>query len=303
MIHQIHQPVLLKEAIKYLDPKQGETILDATIDGGGHAFAICVCIGTSGRLVGLDQDVELLKEAELKIKNAKCRTDLLNGNFRNLDKLLESLKIRLIDAALFDLGMSSFHLEKSGRGFTFQKDEPLIMNYKLRLEPQDLTAGEILNKWREEEIFRILKEYGEERYARKIAKNIIEFREHVPLKTTFDLVGVVKKSVPSFYIKKRRIHPATLTFQALRMVVNDELGALKEGLAKAWNVLEENGRLVVISFHSLEDRIVKNFFRDRKNSKEGMILTKKPIMASEEEIKLNPRARSAKLRAIKKQRI
>jgi len=285
----MHTPVLLKEVIEYLDLKKGDTVLDATINGGGHSREIVKHIVPDGTLVGIDQDEEILKNLRFKIQDLGFKNIfLINGNFRDLDKLL---KIKKLDAALFDLGMSSFHLEKSGRGFSFQKDEPLVMNYKSKLSPIDLTAKEILNRWTEEEICKILKEYGEEERARSIARKIIVFRERRPFKTTLDLVEAIGG-------QRGRINSATKTFQALRIAANDELDALAEGLGKAWKMLNPKGRLVVISFHSLEDRIVKNFFKQLKQKGEGEILTKKPVRPREEEIKNNPRSRSAKLRAI-----
>jgi 16S rRNA (cytosine1402-N4)-methyltransferase len=296
----MHIPVLLKEVIYYLDPKPADKILDATINGGGHAAAICELIGLNGKLIGIDQDKELLKAAELKIKNAKCKIILINGNFRDLDELLEPLNIKSINGALFDLGISSVQLEDSGRGFSFQKDEPLSMTYKSDIGPNDLTAKEIINKWSERDIADVLYKYGEERYSRRIARRITERRREKPIKTTSELVEIIRLSVPPAYRNNRRIHCATRTFQALRIAVNDELDAMKEGIEKAWGLISKDSRLVVISFHSLEDRIVKNFFRKISDEGRGQILTKKPVTPNEEEQKLNPRSRSAKLRAIKK---
>jgi 16S rRNA (cytosine1402-N4)-methyltransferase len=187
-------------------------------------------------------------------------------------------------------------LEKSGRGFSFQKDEPLLMTLKSEPGPNDLTAREILNKWSEKEIADVLYKYGEERYSRRIARAIFERRKKKAVETTLELIDIVRASVPRSY-RHGRINCATRTFQALRIAVNDELNALEEGLEKAWNALNDKSRMIVISFHSLEDRIVKNFFKKTG----GKILTKKPIVPSEEEIKNNPRSRSAKMRAIEKQ--
>jgi 16S rRNA (cytosine1402-N4)-methyltransferase len=211
-----------------------------------------------------------------------------------LNKLLEPWKIKKLDGALYDLGMSSLQLEESGRGFTFQKDEPLLMTYKFPLEPQDLTAEKILNTRPEKEIADILFHYGEERFARRIAKNIVKRRKKHPFKTTFELVEIIMESAP--FRHHYKIHPGTKTFQALRIAVNDELDALTESLEKAWRFLTPGSRLVIISFHSLEDRIAKNFF-SAKGGKQGIILTKKPIRPRPEEILSNPRSRSAKLRA------
>ncbi len=287
----MHVPVLLNEVIKFLDPKPGETILDATVDGGGHAMDIAKKILPDGKLIGIDQDKRMVESLSLK---SPRNVILVNDNFRNIDNVLESLKIKSLDGALYDLGMSSLQLEESGRGFTFLKDEPLLMTYKFPVEPGDLTAREILNKWSEKEIADIIFRYGEERYARRNSRNIIEVREKKPFKTTFELVEAVKKSVP----RKpwHRLHPATKTFQALRVAVNDELNALAESLEKTWQFFIPGSRLVVISFHSLEDRIVKNFFRNKKKEGLAEIKTPKPIQPSDEEVLLNPRSASAKLR-------
>ena len=283
----MHKPVLLKEVMEALEPKPGETVLDATIDGGGHAIPIVKKIYPKGILVGIDQDVELLE----RLKSEK-NIILLNGNFRDLDKLFEKEKIKSINKALFDLGISSWHLESSGRGFSFQKNEPLDMRYS----PESETAANLINKFSEKELTDILKKYGEERFAGSIVRKICETRKKNPIKNTFELIEIISQAVPDWY-KRRRLHFATKTFQALRIAVNDELEALKEGMDKAWRFLEPGGRIAVISFHSLEDRIVKNFFREKALAGEGRILTKKPILPSREELRVNPRARSAKLRA------
>jgi len=296
----MHAPVLLKEVLYYLEPKPGDTILDATINGGGHAQEILKIIGENGKLIGIEQDAAILENLKSQISNLKNNLILINGNFRDLDKLLEAYKIKKINGAIFDLGMSSVQLEDSGRGFSFQKEEPLIMSYKSDFKPNDLIARDLINKWSEREIADVLYKYGEERYSRRIARGIAERRKERPIETTSELVEIIRLSVPPAYRNNRRIHCATRTFQALRIAVNDELEAMKEGMEKAWGLISKNSRLVVISFHSLEDRIVKNFFRKIDDKKEGQILTKKPVIPKEGEQKLNPRSRSAKLRAIKK---
>lgn len=295
-----HIPVLLKEIIHYLDLQSGDTILDATVDGGGHAAAVCEEIGSNGLLIGIDQDKEILKATECKMKKSKCKIILINGNFRDLDELVAPYNIKSIDGAIFDLGMSTLQLEESSRGFSFQRNEPLLMTFKSEIGPNNLTAKKIVNRWNEKEIADILYKYGEERYSRRIARGICEKRKKERIETTFNLVDIIRVSVPAAYRNNRRINCCTRTFQALRIAVNDELRALEEGIEKSWNLLSKKSRLVVISFHSLEDRIVKNFLREKFKNKEGVILTKKPIIPTEEEIKLNPASRSAKLRAIDK---
>ncbi|MBU4353121.1 16S rRNA (cytosine(1402)-N(4))-methyltransferase RsmH [Patescibacteria group bacterium] len=295
-----HIPVLLKEAIQYLNAKDGDVILDSTVGGGGHAKAIMQKIGKTGTLVGIDQDAAMLDRLKSKFQIPNSKLILINGNFRDLDKLIAPHGFKKVNGAVFDLGINSEQFEESGRGFSFQKDEPLLMTYKSDIGPNDLTAKEIVNEWSEKEIADVIYKNGEERYSRRIARKIVERRKEKPIKTTSELVEIIRLSVPPAYRNNRRIHCATRTFQALRMAVNDELPALEEGIGKAWELLERGGRMVAISFHSLEDRIVKNFFRNKAKDGEGKVLTKKPIVASKKEKEENPRARSAKMRAIEK---
>lgn len=295
----MHIPVLLKESIELLQPKTGDTILDATINGGGHSEEILKIIGEKGRLIGIDQDDEVLNKLKEKWKDRK-NILLARDNFKNLDKVLASLKIEKINGALFDIGVSSSQIDESGRGFSFQKDEPLLMTMKAEIESGDLTAKEIVNDWSEKDLADIIWKYGEERFSRKIARNIVRRRESKTIETTLELVDAIRESVPPFYRNSRRINCATRTFQALRIAVNDEIGALEEGLRKVWSFVDTGGRLTVISFHSLEDRIVKNYFKDKAIKGEGKIITKKPITPAEEEKRNNSRSRSAKLRAIEK---
>ena len=216
-----------------------------------------------------------------------------------MDEVLDELGIGKVNRIMLDLGLSSDQFETSGRGFTFKNDEPLLMTFSKNPDVDDLTAGYIVNNWSEASIADIIFGYGEERYARKIAKGIVSYRQKKKIETTGELVEIINQSVPGMY-KRGRIHPATRTFQALRIAVNDELNTLKEGLAKGFDRLEKGGRMAVISFHSLEDRIVKHFNIEKKELGLANIITKKPIEASEEEIQNNPRSRSAKLRIIEK---
>ncbi len=279
----MHIPVLQKETLEYLDPRPNENFIDATAGMGGHSRLILEKTKPEGKVLGIDADV---KSCE-KLKNID-RLIPVNGNFKNLKKIIEERDFKNISGVLFDIGFSSWQIEKSGRGFSFQTDEPLDM----RLGESALTAEEIVNNWSEKELEKILKEYGEERFAKKIAKKIIWARQKRPIKTTFQLVKIIQGGMP--IRRYNKIHFATKTFQALRIAVNDELNNLKEALPQALEIINPGGRIAVISFHSLEDRIVKNFFKEKKELK---ILTKKPVTASEEEIKANPRSRSAKLRA------
>ena len=295
----IHISVLQKEVLKYLDPKPNKNFIDCTIGEGGHTNAILKENKPNGKVLGIDWDTEIIKKFELQVPSYKLqgRVILVNDSYINLKEIVEKYNFGPIQGILFDIGMSSWHLEKSKRGFSFLRDEPLDMRYGIKAQgfKDNLTAEEIINEWPQQEIGKILKEYGEERFAERIAKEIIEQRKIKPIKTTFQLVEIIKKAVP-FRYQRARIHPATRTFQALRIAVNDELNNLKKVLPQAIEVLAPEGRIVIISFHSLEDRIVKNFFKELSSDK-LKILTKKPIRASQKEIKINPRSRSAKLRA------
>ncbi len=290
----MHIPVLQKEVLQYLDPKSNEHFIDCTIGGGGHTSAILERIAPRGKVLGIDWSPEMIKD--IKIKNNLI---LAVDNFANLKEIVKEKKFDKVSGILLDLGYSSWHLEESGRGFSFQKKEPLDMRYSLE---NQLTAEKILNYWSKFDIERILREYGEEKFAGKIAENIIEERKVRAIKHTLQLVEIIKKSVRG----RQKIHPATRIFQALRIAVNDELNNLQKALPQALEILPSGGRLVIISFHSLEDRIVKNFLSARGGSALGgknqllKILTKKPITPSLQEFKINPRSRSAKLRAAQK---
>lgn len=290
-----HIPVLKKEVIEYLDPKPGENFIDATINGGGHALMILEKIMPSGKLLGIDLDSDLIKNLELRIKNYEFRKNLIliNDNYKNLDEIVLKNNFQP-DGILFDLGMSSEQLEKSGRGFSFLKDEFLDMRFSTN---QELTAYEIINSWSKEEIAKILKEYGEEGFHNQIATAIYNRRRKEKINTTRELTEIILKTVPVWY-QNKKIHPATKTFQSLRITVNDELNNIKSVLKKSMEVLKPEGRLAIISFHSLEDGLIKNFFKEGNKNKILKILTKKPITPTRKELLENPRSRSAKLRAV-----
>lgn len=286
----MHIPVLQKEVLKYLDPKPNENFIDATIGQAGHTLAILKKNWPEGKVLGIEIDPQLYEKLQkAKIEN---RLILVNDSYTNLKKIVKSYNFKRVSGILFDLGLSSWHLEESKRGFSFLRPEILDMRYNLKLQ---LTAQKIVNYSSLFDLEKILKEYGEEKYAKRISKEILKERKIKPIKTTFQLVEIIKKAVPRRYLHQK-LHFATKTFQALRIAVNDELNNLKKALPQAWEVLRPKGRLVVISFHSLEDRIVKNFFKNLAKEGKLQILTKKPIRPSQEEIKLNPRSRSAKLR-------
>jgi 16S rRNA (cytosine1402-N4)-methyltransferase len=296
----IHISVLLHEVIEGLAVKKGETFVDMTTNGGGHSSVICPSLGPNGTLVGIDADANALVAAKAKLSRCEAAVHLVPENFRNIKTVLEGLGISKADKVLFDLGLSSNELENSGRGFSFQKDEPLVMTFSNDPSKVTFTAEDIVNTWDEENIATILSGYGEERFAKRIASRIVEARGMQKIRTTKELVSIIQNAVPGWYRSGRKIHFATRTFQALRMAVNDEIRALEQALNDAWEVLSPGGRIAVISFHSMEDRMVKKFFRNKAREGEGWLLTKKPVTPREEELQNNKRARSAKLRIIEK---
>ena len=294
-----HVPVLLHESIDALNLSPGRVFLDGTLGGGGHSREVLRRF-PQVRIIALDQDPEAIERVE---KELKIETRM--GNFRDLDKILVELNIEKVDAILFDLGLSTDQLSPttpgSGRGFSFLKDEPLDM----RASGQGIKANDILNSWDERAIELILRGFGEEKFSRKIARAVVERRKIKPFQVTSELVKVILGVKPRS--KREKIHPATKTFQALRIATNEELTNLEIGLEKGFEALNSNGRFAVISFHSLEDRIVKNFFRNKIKEMLARPVTnptgkqsRKPTIPSEEESQINPRARSAKLRVIEK---
>lgn len=294
----VHKPVLLQETIDSLNLKRDGTYVDATLGGGGHAREICKQI-PDGIFIGIDADASAVSRASENLKDVTCTVITEVAGNHLINEVLFQHQILSIDGCMFDLGMSSDQLEISGRGFSFKKDEPLLMTMKADPKDGDLTAKEIVNNWAEESIRDIFWGYGEERFSGKIAKAIVEAREEKTIETTADLVEIINRSVPGWY-KRRKTHPATKVFQALRITVNNEIENLKTALEKTFNLLKPGGRVSVITFHSLEDRVVKRYFRKLKDDGLGNLINKKPIKPSQEEIINNPRARSAQLRIIEK---
>lgn len=293
-----HKPVLLEEVLQYLDITPNKNYVDATINGGGHALRILKNAAPEGLVVGIDLEQRILENLKNRVPwYDRERLCLVCDNFSFLKRAVLSCGLDKVSGVLFDLGLSSWTLENSGRGFSFKKDEMLDMRFNQEIG--GLTAMEIINDWSEDDLVEIFKLYGQERYAKIIAQNIVAKRNLGPIKTTSDLVELIYKSVPNEY-RFGRIHPATRTFQALRICVNNELESLKQGLEQALEILLEGGRVVVISYHSLEDKIVKDFFR--KKEAEGVleIITKKPILPSRREVQKNARSRSAKMRVAQK---
>ena len=293
-----HRTVLLHEALNSLDIQSSDIVVDATLGGAGHAAAIAGRLGKKGTLIGFDLDEDAIERARTALHETQPHTHFVQSNFRALSSEFHRLGISHADKVLFDLGWSGFQLAV-GRGFSFLKDEPLLMTYEKNPGPGTLTARTIVNEWKEESIADILYGWGEERYSRRIAKAIVERRVQRSIETSEDLVEIIKRSVPPVY-RFGRIHPATRSFQALRIAVNDELGAIKDGLRGALELLAPRGRIAVIAFHSIEDRLVKQTFADWVKDGKVNRITKKPIIPSAVEIKTNPRARSGKLRVIEK---
>lgn len=295
----IHETVLLKETVNGLNLKKGDFVFDGTLGGGGHSVYIAENFGQTVKIIAVDRDSEALVRAETRLKKAKANYSLKLSDYRKINEVLDELGIKEIQGIILDLGLSSNQLDESGRGFSFKNNEPLFMTFTAPNENPQITAQTVLNMWSEQTLADIIYGYADERYAKRIAKKIIESRVKKEIKTTNDLIEIISQAVPFSY-KKNKIHFATKTFQAIRMAVNDELGSLSEGLQKGFDRLSVGGRMSVISFHSGEDRIVKNFFRDMHKNQKAILINKKPIIASEEEIKKNPRSRSAKLRIIEK---
>jgi 16S rRNA (cytosine1402-N4)-methyltransferase len=316
-----HIPVLLNEVLEYLDPKPGQVVVDGTLGGAGHSLAIAEKIGDSGVLVGIDLDPASLKEAEEKFSahGIKTKTHFIQGNYKYIDSVLDGLGLSAVDRILVDIGLSSYDLDQSGRGFSFQKNEPLDMRYDPTAAPEHkkkepFTAKFILATYTEKELSDIFEKYSEEKFSKKIARAIVQTRNEFPLETTTDLFNLIKKSLPAAFRFKagdsvRRV------FQALRIEVNSELDNLKQFLPRAFDALRPGGRLAIISFHSLEDRMVKQFFAELARGcicppdfptcvcgkePKAKILTKKPVTATEQETGQNSRSIPAKLRVIEK---
>jgi 16S rRNA (cytosine1402-N4)-methyltransferase len=290
----MHESVLLKETIDGLMLASGDVVVDGTLGRAGHsveAFKRQPDIF----ILGIDRDLDAITESEVKLAQNGGAFKLSKGNFSEIEKFLKEAGKDHADKIILDLGVSSPHFDSSGRGFSFKNNEPLLMTMEKNPGEDVFTAKDIVNGWSEEDIANVIYGYGEERYARRIARKIVQIRETTPINTTHELVEVIMSAVPGMY-KHGKIHPATKTFQALRIAVNDELGSLKKGIGEAFKVLKGGGRLAVISFHSLEDRIVKMAMKDWEKNGYGKQSTKKPIVPSDEEMKRNPRSRSSKLR-------
>ena len=301
-----HRSVLLDEVIEHLNIRPDGTYVDGTLGGAGHSLAILATLGSDGRLIGIDQDAEAIAAAESRLQD-DSRVTIVKSNFRELRSVLQSLSCPSVDGILLDLGVSSHQFDDGERGFSYREDKPLDMRMD---RDQTLTAADIVNEYPEEELRRILHEYGEERFAGAIAANIVRAREEKRIETTFELVDIVRRSMPERE-KNKKGHPAKKTFQAIRIECNHELDVLQDALDDMIQALKPEGRLCIITFHSLEDRIVKQAFKKAENpcicppdfpvctcgrKPLGRMSPHKPIVPGEQELAENPRSHSAKLR-------
>ncbi|MDR3295852.1 MAG: 16S rRNA (cytosine(1402)-N(4))-methyltransferase RsmH [Clostridiales Family XIII bacterium] len=308
----LHTPVLFRETLEMLDVKAGGSYADGTLGGGGHAAAICGRLGEAGLLLGIDRDPDAIQAARAHLEKFPCKKRFIHGNFRNIRDILEETGIEGLDGAVLDLGVSSFQLDNAKRGFSYMADAPLDM--RMDADGGGLTAEDVVNRYSEAELTHVIRSYGEERWSARISSFIVRERKKKRIQRTGDLVEIIKAAIPAA-ARREGPHPAKRSFQALRIEVNDEIGGLEEGLEAFVECLNPGGRLCVISFHSLEDRVVKNCFAKHEapcgcpkdlpmcvcgKTPDGRRVTRKPVCPSEEETESNPRSRSAKLRVMEK---
>ena len=306
-----HKSVLLKETIDALQIKPDGIYVDGTLGGGGHSYEICKRLSDKGRLIGIDQDAAAIEAASQRLGEFKDRVTIIRSNYCEMRAQLNSIGITSVDGIILDLGVSSYQLDTAERGFTYREDVSLDMRMDQR---QARTAKDIVNDYSEMELYRIIRDYGEDKFAKNIAKHIVQARQEKPLETTGELIQAIKAAIP---MKVRAVggHPAKKTFQAIRIELNNELGVLKDSLDDMVDLLNDKGRLCIITFHSLEDRIVKNHFRTSENPcicpkefpvcvcgrvSKGKVVTRKPILPGEEELEENSRSKSAKLRVFER---
>lgn len=302
-----HVSVLLNEVIEGLNIKPDGIYVDGTLGGAGHSYHICEKLGPQGRLIGIDQDEDAIAAATKRLEPYADRVTIVRDNYVNMVKVLHDLNIDHVDGILLDIGVSSYQLDTAERGFTYKEENaPLDMRMDNR---QTLTAEDIVNDYSEMELFRVIRDYGEDQFAKNIAKHIVAERAKKRITTTGELTEIIKAAIPAKF--RQNGHPSKKTFQAIRIELNHELEVLENSIDNMVNLLSENGRLCIITFHSLEDRIVKNMFRDNVNTctcppdfpvcvcgnkSKGTVITRKPILPSEEELAMNPRSKSSKLR-------
>ncbi len=306
-----HKSVLLNETIDALRIKPDGIYVDGTLGGGGHSYEICKRLSDKGRLIGIDQDAAAIEAATERLGEFKDRVTIIRSNYCEMKRQLNSIGVTAVDGIILDLGVSSYQLDTAERGFTYREDVPLDMRMDQR---QARTAKDIVNDYSEMELYRIIRDYGEDKFAKNIAKHIVQARQEKPLETTGELIQAIKAAIP---MKVRAVggHPAKKTFQAIRIELNNELGVLKDSLDDMVDLLNDKGRLCIITFHSLEDRIVKNHFRTSENPcicpkefpvcvcgriSKGKVITRKPILPGEEELEENSRSKSAKLRVFER---
>ena len=309
-----HKSVLLDETIESLDIKPDGIYVDGTLGGGGHASEVCRRLGDRGRFIGIDQDADAIAAASERLKEFGDKVTIVRSNYENIDEVLKELGISQVDGIYLDLGVSSYQLDTAERGFTYREDDaPLDMRMDQRNE---MTEKDIVNTYSESELFHIIKNYGEDRFAKNIAKHIVRARQEKEIETTGELIEIIKAAIPA-KVRATGGHPAKRTFQAIRIELNKELEVLENSIDKMTDLLAPGGRLSIITFHSLEDRIVKNRFRINENpctcppdfpvcmcgkKSKGRVVTRKPILPSEEELSENKRSKSAKLRVFEKSR-
>ena len=306
-----HKSVLLNETIDALQIKSDGIYVDGTLGGGGHSYEICKRLSDKGRLIGIDQDAAAIEAATERLGEFKDRVTIIRSNYCEMKRQLNSIGVTAVDGIILDLGVSSYQLDTAERGFTYREDVPLDMRMDQR---QARTAKDIVNEYSEMELYRIIRDYGEDKFAKNIAKHIVQARQEKPLETTGELIQAIKAAIP---MKVRAVggHPAKKTFQAIRIELNNELGVLKDSLDDMVDLLNDKGRLCIITFHSLEDRIVKNHFRTSENPcicpkefpvcvcgriSKGKVITRKPILPGETELEENSRSKSAKLRVFER---
>jgi 16S rRNA (cytosine1402-N4)-methyltransferase len=309
-----HTSVLLAESIEGLAIKKDGIYVDGTLGGGGHAESICSQLSSKGTLIGIDRDQDALNAAKKRLEQYKCKKIFVQNNYAEIKEILTKLNLSGVDGALLDLGVSSFQLDTPQRGFSYMQDAPLDMRMN---RDDEFTAYDVVNTYSQKDLAKIIAKYGEERWATRIASFVDQERKKGPIESTFQLVEIIKAAIPAA-ARREGPHPAKRTFQAIRIEVNDELGQLEKAVTEFCDILNEEGRLCIITFHSLEDRIVKEIFQHRVNpctcpkefpqcvcgKKPDIIkITRKPLIAGERELEENPRSRSAKLRVIEKRRI
>lgn len=306
-----HFSVLLEETIEGLNIKPDGIYLDGTLGGGGHAYQVCKRL-TSGRFIGIDQDAAAIEAAGKRLKEFEDKVTIVRSNYCRMKEVLKELQVEAVDGIVLDLGVSSYQLDTVERGFSYRFDTDLDMRMDDR---QSLTAKEIVNEYSEKDLYRIIRDYGEDQFAKNIAKHIVKERENTPITTTFQLNEIIKAAIPA-KMRKTGGHPSKKTFQAIRIECNRELEVLRDTLEDMIDLLKPEGRLCIITFHSLEDRLVKTAFRKAENPcicpshfpvcvcgniSKGKVVTRKPILPSEEELEVNSRSKSAKLRVFKKE--